>query len=59
MRDVDCKSEAGQLVLDLGKTEVARMVLLTADKGLRSQLDELYRSRFAANVALLTATGGK
>jgi hypothetical protein len=59
VRDVDWKSEAGQLVLDLGKTEVARMVLLTADKDLRRQLGELYRSRFAANVAQLTATGGK
>lgn len=59
LRDVNWKSEAGQLVLDLGQTEVARMVVLTTDKGLRNQLDELYRSRFAANVAPLTATAGK
>jgi hypothetical protein len=59
LRDLNWKSDAGQLVLDLGKTEVARMVLLTTDKALRSQLDELYRSRFAANVAQLTPTGGK
>jgi hypothetical protein len=59
LRDVNWKSDAGQLILDLGKTEVARMVLLTTDKALRSQLDELYRSRFAANVAQLTPTGGK
>ena len=59
LREVDWKSEAGQLVLDLGKTEVARMVLLTSDKTLRGKLDDLYRSRFAANVAQLTAIGGK
>jgi hypothetical protein len=54
LRDLDWKSNSGQLALDLGKTEVARMVLLTADKALRSQLDELYRSHFAANIARLT-----
>ena len=59
VRDVNWKSDAGQLVLDLGKTEVARMVLLTTDKALRGQLDELYRSRFAENVAQLTAPSGK
>ena len=59
LRDVNWKSDAGQLVLDLGKTEVARMVLLTTNKDLRSQLDELYHSRFAANVAQLTAAGAK
>ena len=32
LRDADWKSDAGQLVLDLGQTEVARMVLLTADQ---------------------------
>ena len=59
VRDVSWKSEAGQLVLDLGQTEVARLVLLTTDKELRGQLEELHRSRFAANVAQLTASGGK
>jgi hypothetical protein len=59
LRDVDWKSEAGQVILDLGKTEVARMVLLTSDKTLRGQLDDLYRSRFAANVTQLSATEGK
>ena len=56
LQDVNWKSDADQLVLDLGKTDVARMVLLTADKALRGQLGELYRNRFAANVAELTAT---
>ena len=59
LRDVNWKSEAGQLVLDLGHTEVARMVLLTADKALRAHLDDLYRSRFATNVAQLTATSAR
>jgi hypothetical protein len=59
LRDVDWKSEAGQLVLDLSKTEVARMVLLTSDKTLRGKLDDLYRSRFAATVTQLSAAEGK
>ena len=57
LQDLNWKSNAGQLTLDLGQTEVARMVLLTSDKSLRKQLDELYRSRFAANVAQLAAAG--
>jgi len=56
LRDVNWKSDAGPFVLDLGQTEVARLVLLTADRTLRGQLDELYRRRFAANVARVTAT---
>jgi len=59
LRDVNWKSEAGQLVLDLGQTEVARLIVLTSNQGLRGQLDELYRSRFAANVAQLTAPASK
>ena len=59
LRDVDWKSEAGQLILDLGKTEVARLVFLTSDKTLRGQLDDLYHNRFAASVAQLTAISGK
>jgi hypothetical protein len=56
LQDVTWKCDAAQLVLDLGRTDVARMVLLTADKTLRGQLEGLYQSRFAANVARLTAT---
>ena len=56
LRNVTWRSEAGRLVLDLGRTDVARMVLLTADKTLRGQLEELHKSRFAANVARLNAT---
>jgi len=59
VQDLNWKSTAGQLVLDLGKTEVARMVLLTTDKSLRAHLADIYRSRFAANVAQLTATRAK
>jgi hypothetical protein len=59
LRELDWKSDAGQIVMDLGKTEVARMVLLTTDKTLRAKLSELHRDRFAANVAQLTATGPK
>lgn len=55
LRDLDWKSDAGQLVINLGQTDVARLVLLTADPLLRRQLDELYRNRFAANVARLNA----
>ncbi len=59
VRDVNWKNEADQLILDLGPTEVARLVLLTTDQTLRGRLAELHRSRFAANVAQLAATGGK
>jgi hypothetical protein len=53
LEDVKWKNDAGHVSLDLGKTEVARMIVLTSDNGLRRQLDELYRTRFAANVAKL------
>jgi hypothetical protein len=56
---VSWKGDAGQLILELNRTEVARMVLLTADTKLRGQLEELYQSRFAANVARLTAADEK
>jgi hypothetical protein len=59
VRDVNWKSEADQLILDLGLTEVARLVLLTTDQTLRGRLAELHRSRFATNVAELAATRGK
>jgi hypothetical protein len=55
LRDLDWKSDAGQLVINLGQTDVARLVLFTADPWLRRQLDELYRDRFATNVARLNA----
>jgi hypothetical protein len=57
LRDVGWKSDGGQLVIDLGKLEVARMVVLTMDKALRKQLDELHHDRFATNVNQLIATG--
>jgi len=55
LRDADWNRAGSQVVVNLGATEVARMVLLTVDKSLRAQLDELYRDRFAANVARLNA----
>jgi hypothetical protein len=59
VQDLNWKSDAGQVTVDLGQTEVARLVLLTADKSLRSNLEELYRTRFAANVAQLTVAAAK
>ncbi len=50
VREAVWKNDGPQLVIDLGKTEVARMVVLTADKALRGQLGELYRNKFAATV---------
>jgi hypothetical protein len=55
LQDVPWKTETNQLILNLGKTEVARMVVLTSDKALRHQLDALYQARFAATVARLTS----
>ena len=53
VRDVSWKSQHPGIALDLGTTEVARLVVLTADKALRPQLSQLYQDRFSATVAQL------
>jgi hypothetical protein len=58
VRLVAWKQEGTQLVLDLGPTEVARLVVLTADKGLHGRLEQLYQNKFAATVAGLLPRGG-
>ena len=55
LQDLTWSTQDKEISVDLGKTEVARMVVLTADQFLRGELDKLYRTRFAANVAKLTA----
>lgn len=55
VKDVNWKQNAGSVDLDLGPVELTRFVLITSDGGLRGQLDQLHKNKFAANVAALTA----
>jgi hypothetical protein len=59
LRNVNWRLPDGQVVFDLGKTEVSRLVMITSNKGLRGQLDNLYRGSFAANAGRLLAAGAK
>jgi hypothetical protein len=42
-----------EIALDLGTVQISRFVLITSDPKLRSQLQGLYESKFAANVGKL------
>lgn len=53
LTEASWKNDAGQVAFDLGRLEVARMLVLTSDPQLRSALENLYQSRFAANVKAL------
>jgi hypothetical protein len=39
--------------IDLGRVDLARMIVITSDPNLRQQLQKLYDDKFAANVASL------
>mgnify|MGYP005837407825 CR=1 FL=1 len=49
--------EEGTLEIKLGTVQVTRMIVITADAGLRDRLQKLYDEKFAANVAKLKAGG--
>ena len=51
--NVQWKIEQGLLVLELGETRVARLILASAQPGLRQELQALYQRRFAANATRL------
>lgn len=51
--DVKWKTTAQKLDLNLGETTLTRMIVVTANKQLRSSLQSRYTERFAANVAKL------
>ena len=63
--EITCKGTGGvrwdkagrTLNLHLGTTDLTRMIVVTSEAKLRSQLQERYNRKFAANVARLT--GGK
>jgi len=54
--DVKYDQSGSKLDLHLGKLDVTRMVVITADPELRSKLQIRYDSEFAANVRKLTST---
>ena len=53
MKDVSWTGQS-EIALDLGKVEISRFILITSNPKLRSQLQAIYDSKFAANVAKLT-----
>jgi len=44
-----------EIALDLGKVEISRLILITSNTKLRSQLQSVYDTKFAANVAKLVS----
>lgn len=54
-RDIGFQAETGALKVDLGTVELTRMVVATADKRLRAELQREYESRYAENVERLLA----
>ena len=53
LRDVSWKASGSEIILDLGSTRVARMIVVTADESLRGRLEKLHHDQFAGNVAAL------
>jgi len=53
---VPSQADESQLRWKLGTLDLPRLFVVTGDAGLRGRLDELYRSRFASNVAKLLAS---
>jgi hypothetical protein len=54
-QDVISNKSESKLNLSLGTVDVTRMIVITSDAGLRARLQAVYDSKFAANVAKLTA----
>jgi len=54
-KDVKWAATGPQVGLDLGRVDVTRLVVITADKGLRGELQKRYASQFAARVRDLLA----
>ncbi|MHC4442896.1 MAG: hypothetical protein ACYTF1_14680 [Planctomycetota bacterium] len=56
IRDINWQPIDQQVSIDLGKVEVTRLIMITSDKQLRSQLQKEYNSRFASKVRGLLAS---
>ena len=54
-RDVVWSREASKVKMELGPVNLSRFVIITGDGGLRARLQQLYDSKFKANVAQLTS----
>lgn len=54
VKSVQWKKDGDYAALELGIVQLNRFVLITADPGLRGELEQLYKNKFAANVAALT-----
>jgi len=52
-RDVDWRFSDSEIVLDLGSTRLARMIVVTGDEALRASLEQIHREQFAKNVRSL------
>ncbi len=57
--DVKWASTGSQVSLDLGQVDVTRLIVVTADRELRRQLQERYASQFATNVKTLMQEGSR
>lgn len=53
VKDITWKCEEGKAAVDLGTVNVSRFVIFTSDSGMRSRLQKLYDTKFAANVKSL------
>jgi len=53
LRDVSWRLSDSEILLDLGSTRIARMIVVTEDSALRAHLEELHRDQFAEHVASL------
>lgn len=56
-REVKWASTGSQLRLELGKVDVTRLVIITADRGLRTELQKRYTEQFADRVRALMQQG--
>ncbi len=56
-KDVKWTSAGAQAQLDLGKVDVTRLVMITADKGLRAELQKRYTEQFAGRAKALLQQG--
>ncbi len=52
-------AQGGRLTLDLGKVDLTRLIVITSNPKLRSQLQKRYDTLFREKVANLMAAGGK
>lgn len=59
VQDVVWKQAAGDVAMELGKLDLTRMIVITADAKLRGRLQSEHQAKFAANVNKLRAIRAK